>query len=165
MPISALGNKRGHPRASAGGFTLLEMLVVLVIVGVLVSVAALAMRGNPRTDLREQAERLALLFETAGDEAQVRAHPLAWQADAHGYRFLIRTDDGWRPLPQDDLLRPRAWEGGVNGAQIDYTGSDTHASQVVFGTESLDTPVRVTLYSAAGAAAIVGTGDGRYEVR
>ncbi|RFU47390.1 GspH/FimT family pseudopilin [Paraburkholderia sp. DHOC27] len=151
---------RGRP---ARGFTLLEMLVVLVIVGILVSVASLALTRNPRTDLNEEAQRLALLFESAGDEAQVRARPIAWQPVDSGFRFDMHTDDGWRPL-RDDLLGPRRWEGGVTSVAISYPGSDQHPSRVVFGTESIDVPVQVTLFSAAGQATIVGTGNGRYEV-
>jgi general secretion pathway protein H len=146
------------------GFTLLEMLVVLVIAGLLVSLAAVAITRNPRTDLNEQAQRLALLFESAGDEAQVRTRPIAWQPVNGGYRFDIRTEDGWRPL-RDDLFAPRGWEGGVTDVSIDYPGSDLKANRVVFGVESIDAPVTVTLYSAVGRATIVGTGNGRYEVR
>jgi general secretion pathway protein H len=150
--------------ARQAGFTLLEMLVVLVIAGLLVSLASLAMTRNPRTDLNEEAQRLALLFESAGDEAQVRARPIAWQPFDGGFRFDMHTEDGWRPL-RDDLLGPRRWEGGVTSVAIDYPGSDEHPSRVVFGTESIDEPVQITLYSAAGQATIVGTGTGRYEVR
>jgi general secretion pathway protein H len=151
-------------RARAAGFTLLEMLVVLVIAGILVSLAALSLTRNPRTDLDEEAQRLALLFESAGDEAQVRARPIAWQPVSGGYRFDIRTDDGWRPL-RDDLFAPRKWDAGVTDVSIDYPGSDMHPDRVVFGLESIDVPVTVTLYSAAGRATIVGKGNGRYEVR
>ncbi|MFB9124311.1 type II secretion system protein GspH [Paraburkholderia dipogonis] len=147
----------------AAGFTLLEMLVVLVIAGLLVSLTALTMTRNPRTDLNEEAQRLALLFESAGDEAQVRARPIAWQPLDGGFRFDLRTEDGWRPL-RDDLLGPRRWEGGVTGVSISYPGSDSQPSRIVFGTEAIDVPVQITLFSAAGSATIVGTGNGRYEV-
>jgi general secretion pathway protein H len=146
------------------GFTLLEMLVVLVIAGLLVSLASLQLTRNPRTDLNEEAQRLALLFESAGDEAQVRARPIAWLPLEGGFRFDIRTDDGWRPL-RDDLLRERQWEGGVTGVTIQYAGSDESAGRLVFGTEAIDQPMEVTLVSAAGRATIVGTGNGRYQVR
>ncbi|MEC5407354.1 GspH/FimT family pseudopilin [Paraburkholderia sp. MPAMCS5] len=163
-PRAAGAARRVRGRRRAAGFTLLEMLVVLVIAGLLVSLTALTMTRNPRTDLNEEAQRLALLFESAGDEAQVRARPIAWQPIEGGFRFDMHTEDGWRPLLRDDLLKQRAWEGGVNGVTIDYPGSNSEASRVVFGTEAIDVPVRITLFSAAGRATIVGTGNGRYEV-
>lgn len=147
----------------AAGFTLLEMLVVLVIAGILVSMATLTMTRNPRTDLNEQAQRLALLFESAGDEAQVRSQPIAWVPVAGGYRFEVRTADGWRVL-RDDLLAPRRWDTEVTGVAIHYPGSDETASRIVFGLESIDTPVQVTLYSAIGQVSIAGNGNGRFEV-
>ncbi|WP_158935873.1 GspH/FimT family pseudopilin [Burkholderia sp. S171] len=147
-----------------GGFTLLEMLVVLVIAGILVSLASVKLTRNPRTDLNEEAQRVALLFESAGDEAQVRARPIAWMPLDGGFRFDIRTEDGWRPL-RDDLLRQRRWEGGVTGVTIQYAGTDQSAARVVFGTEAIDTPMEVTLVSASGSVTIVGTGNGRYQVR
>jgi general secretion pathway protein H len=154
--------RRGGTRAA--GFTLLEMLVVLVIAGLLVSLASLTLTRNPLTDLNEEAQRLALLFESAGDEAQVRARPIAWLPLDGGFRFDLRTEDGWRPL-RDDLLGPRRWEGGVTGVAISYPGSDQRSDRIVFGTESIDAPVQVTLFSSAGSATIVSTGNGRYEVR
>ncbi|SAL48663.1 general secretion pathway protein H [Caballeronia peredens] len=146
------------------GFTLLEMLVVLVIAGLLVSLASLQLTRNPRTDLNEEAQRLALLFESAGDEAQVRARPIAWQPLDGGFRFDIRTEDGWRPL-RDDLLRARRWEGGVTGVTINFLDSDKSVNRLVFGTEAIDTPMEITLISPAGRATIIGGGNGRFQVR
>jgi general secretion pathway protein H len=160
-------NGHGRHRAARrhAGFTLLEMLVVLVIAGLLVSLASLQLTRNPRTDLNEEAQRLALLFESAGDEAQVRARPIAWQPQDGGFRFDIRTEDGWRPLREDDLLRARRWEGGVTGVTINFLDSDKSADRLVFGTEAIDTPMEITLISAVGRVTIVGSGNGRYEVR
>jgi general secretion pathway protein H len=53
----------------------------------------------------------------------------------------------------------------VTDVTIDYPGSDLHPDRVVFGVESIGQAVTVTLYSAVGRATIVGTGNGRYEVR
>jgi len=155
-----------RPRPTrAAGFTLLEMLVVLMIAGLLISLASISLTRNPRTDLNEEAQRVALLLESAGDEAQVRAQPIAWQPLSGGFRFDVRTEDGWRPL-RDDLLGPRRWEGGVTGVAINYPGDDdSQASRLVFGTEAVDQPVQITLFSAVGRATIVGTGTGRFEVR
>jgi general secretion pathway protein H len=66
---------------------------------------------------------------------------------------------------RDDLLRQRHWEGGVTGVTIQYPGTDQSAERVVFGTEAIDTPMEVTLVSASGSVTIVGTGNGRYQVR
>ncbi len=166
MSLPSRFRSAAPPSRRTAGFTLLEMLVVLVIAGLLISLAALSLNRNPRTDLNEEAQRLALLFESAGDEAQVRARPIAWEPLEGGFRFDVRTEDGWRPL-RDDLLGPRNWEGGVTGVAINYpgAGNDTTASRVVFGTEAVDAPVEITLFSAAGNATIVGTGGDRYEVR
>lgn len=169
-PVEAARRVRARPGPAAGsraaGFTLIEMLVVLLIAGILISLASLTLTRNPRTDLNEEAHRLALLFESAGDEAQVRSRPIAWTPTNGGFQFDVRSGDGWRTL-RDDLLGPRRWEGGVTGVAISYpgAGNDTEASRIVFGTEAVDVPVEVTLYSAVGTATIVGTGSGRFEVR
>ena len=159
MPLTA---RRSVVRAR--GFTLLEMLVVLVIAGVLISLASLSATRNPRTDLNEEGERLALLFESASDEAQVRSRPIAWQTIRGGFRFAQREDGQWRPL-RDDLLGPRRWDVPITGVAIRYAGSDSEPSQVEFGVESIDQPVVVTLFSTNGQISVVGTGNGRYETR
>ncbi|KNH10078.1 General secretion pathway protein H [Candidatus Burkholderia brachyanthoides] len=160
-------NRHGRHRAGRrnAGFTLLEMLVVLVIAGLLVSLVSLQLTRNPRTDLNEEAQRLALLFESAGDEAQVRARPIAWQPLQGGFRFDVRTGDGWRPLREDDMLRARHWEGGVTGVTISFFDSDKSADRLVFGTEAIDTPMEITLISPVGRVTIVGSSNGRFEVR
>ncbi|WP_083493824.1 GspH/FimT family pseudopilin [Burkholderia sp. lig30] len=154
-----------HSVRGAAGFTLLEMLVVLVIAGLLVAVVALAPSRNRRTDLAEDAQRLANLLESAGDEAQVRSLAIAWQPVDGGYRFLQHTERGnWTPMT-DELFRPRRWGADVTGVSIRYTGGGEPVSRVVIGEESIDVPVTITLSSGAIRLAVVATGIGNFVVQ
>ncbi len=62
--LNSRGRRALTAHRTAAGFTLLEMLVVLVIVGLLVAVVTLAPSRNRRTDLAEEAQRLANLLES-----------------------------------------------------------------------------------------------------
>src|ERR1700761_5635640 len=98
-----------NSRRKSAGFTLIEMLVVLMIAGLLIAVVTLAPARNRRTDLDEEAQRLATLLESADDEAQIRSVSIAWEPTNGGYAFYERTEGGrWRPLV-DDLLKPYHW--------------------------------------------------------
>ncbi|CAB3749214.1 GspH/FimT family pseudopilin [Paraburkholderia humisilvae] len=174
MPISAHGSsdmrgvaRRVGPRITlrgSSGFTLLEMLVVLMIAGLLIAVVALAPSRNRRTDLNEEAQRLATLLESADDEAQVRSTSIAWEPMDGGYRFFQRTENGkWLPLT-DDVLGPHRWGTDVTGVSIRYTGG-AGIQRVVFGEESIEVPVTITLYSGAVSLLVVGTGIGNFAVR
>lgn len=145
------------------GFTLLEMLVVLLIVGLLVAVITLAPTRNRRNDLGDEGARLAMLFETAVDEAQFRSGPLAWQPSPGGYRFLERQPDGsWKTLSGGEFDAYR-WRAPVTSVTLRYTGGDV-AQRMVFGAESLDAPMTVTLRSGDASIRVVGNGDGSYGV-
>lgn len=95
------------------GFTLIELLVVLAMFGMLLGLAALSSRPDPHAALRRDAERLQLLFALAAEEAELRARPMAWQANAGGYSFFRNDRNGWVLLSSDDQFRPRRWEAGA----------------------------------------------------
>lgn len=163
--LNSRGRRALTAHRTAAGFTLLEMLVVLVIVGLLVAVVTLAPSRNRRTDLAEEAQRLANLLESAGDEAQVRSIPIAWQTVGGGYRFVQRTEGGtWVPMT-DDLYRARRWGAEVTGVSVRYTGGGEVPSRVVLGSEGIDVPVTITLWSGDVRMAVVGTGIGNFVVR
>ncbi len=148
----------------ARGFTLLEMLMVLVIGGLLVGLASLSMSHNTHSALNEQGQRLALAFETAGDEAQLRNAPISWEPVAGGYRFSVRNGHRWQ-IMNDDVLGGARWTTGVSGVAIRYPGVSQSVNALRFGTESIGDAVSVTLYSDNGAVTISTNGDGHFVVR
>lgn len=77
MPTSVVGSKR--PRSLARGFTLLELLVVLALIGVATTVVSLSLRDSAHSALQRDAERLAVLLETGRAQARANGLPVIWR--------------------------------------------------------------------------------------
>ncbi|KGM24512.1 type II secretion system minor pseudopilin GspH [Stenotrophomonas maltophilia] len=94
------------------GFTLLELMVVLVIIGICTAGIGLGLGSllDPARQLRQEGERLAQRLQVARDEARIDGRPLRWQADATGYRFSRLEGSRWVTVERDDLLRPQKWQ-------------------------------------------------------
>ena len=110
MQTSAHGLTKPPLRRTAAGFTLLELLVVLVIAGIMLGAIALNAVPGDRQVVQSEAQRVALLLQLARDEAIVRNRPIAFEADQDRYRFLIRQNDNWEMLAQDAVLREREFK-------------------------------------------------------
>lgn len=101
------------------GFTLLEVLVVLVIMGILLGLVSARMQPSERDQLRVETERLAQLLDLAAEQSRITGTSIAWTANTSGYQFWRRTgDDDWSPIHDSDhdsgLLRPRSLPSGVS---------------------------------------------------
>ena len=117
---AALRGRRGR------GFTLVEMLVVALIMGLLVGLVSVVMRPDARGLLRMEAERLAQLMDFAVAEASLTGKTIGWTADGSGYRFWrIREGVGWTEIRDSDLLRERTLPPGmtVSGLRVENTRS------------------------------------------
>ncbi len=96
------------------GFTLLEILVVVMIIGVIVGTAMLAI-GDPAVDrIREENQRLMALVQLAQEEAILQSRDLGIGFWKDGYAFFRPTgavnevgEMVWDQL-EDDLLRQRS---------------------------------------------------------
>lgn len=90
------------------GFTLFELLIVVVIVAILFTYTTLAIRGNSAEDqIKEEAHRLERLIQLALEESILRGEEHAIEIYLDGYRFLRFTGNQWLALSQDKILRER----------------------------------------------------------
>jgi len=93
-----------HPR----GFTLIEVLVVLLIMGLFAGFASALMQPNDQERLGVEAERLALLLQLVSLESRLTGQTIVWTAEASRYQFTpINTEAALPVTPRQDLLRAR----------------------------------------------------------
>lgn len=92
------------------GFTLFEILVVVLIIGILAGTAVLSV-GVLRDDreVRREADRAAALLSILQDEAMLQGREFGIEFTRTGYRFVEYDafGDRWAEVPLDDLLRAR----------------------------------------------------------
>jgi general secretion pathway protein H len=99
------------PSAASSGFTLIELMVVLAIVGLAGAAIALSMPPG-ESSLHRQADTFALHLVRAREEAILGGHAVRVVVDAQGYAFMHRDGGDWRPL-QPRAFAPRTWQGDV----------------------------------------------------
>ena len=104
-------------RSRSGGFTLIEILIVLVIIGVISTATLLSVNLTGRDrDLERESDRLLSLVNYAREQAelQVRQYGVIFHDD--GYQFVAYDTRRrlWRAVYEDDSLRLRKLPDGLD---------------------------------------------------
>src|SRR5689334_4471635 len=147
------------------GFTLVEIMVVMVIIGITLGMASLNAIPSPSQDLQKEAQRLTLLLQLARDEAIVRNRPVTFEATPERYHFLVRNEARWDLITGDDLLREREFKNGPLTLLLDPASAGTvNPLRITFGREPVDKPFVLVLATGGNRVAIRADGVGHFTV-
>lgn len=153
------------------GFTLIEMMVVVAIIGIVVSALSLT-AFSQSNGLTADAQRLAQLLRVAQSEALADGRPITWKSSPEGYQFERRRRQMQDsvPLPTrltnarpdvfatDEMLRPRRWSSPPVAVSVVPSGP------IVLPAEWITGPLLITLSSDEGQVRIIRDAGGHYAV-
>lgn len=139
-------------RGPAGerGFTLIELMVVIVIVGLAAAAVVLAV-PDAGGSVQAEAERFAARAKAARDSAVVEARPVALAIDGAGYRVERRVGGGWQAAGAFD------WAEGTSAQAI--------MARTRFDTTGMAEPLSLTLRRGDRTVAVDIGADGNVRVR
>jgi general secretion pathway protein H len=137
----------------------------MVIVGITLGAVSFNAMPSEHQVLQNDAQRIALLLQSARDEAIVRDRPIAFEADPERYRFLIFENSEWQPLKQDELLREREFKRAPVMLTITPpSAGQTTPLRIIFGREPVGIPFVMTLGAGDNQVAIRADGIGHFAV-
>jgi prepilin-type N-terminal cleavage/methylation domain-containing protein len=129
-PLPAVVRSVARRKARKGGsaaFTLIEILIVVVILGILASIVIAA-----SWNVTKDAERDI----TSSELKKIRRHLEAYNIVAHGYPQVVAGDGTWGGIigPQFLLSAPvNSWVGGSNGKKIVIRNTPDTTYQADYG--------------------------------
>ncbi|QTF10799.1 prepilin-type N-terminal cleavage/methylation domain-containing protein [Brenneria izadpanahii] len=153
------------------GFSLIEVMVVLVIIGIATAAVSVSMAPDPAANLRLDARELAERLAAAQYETRIDGRIIVWEPLGDGYRFVrgvwveqpgsvvprVTTAGKLDDFARDDALRPRRWrDGAVEVAP---------PTPLRLTSEWLGAPLRLELRRGGHSIAIVRAADGGFQVQ
>jgi len=144
-------------RSAENGFTLIEMMVVIVIIGLASAAVVLAM-PDPRGRVVDEAERFAARAAAVRDDAIVQGRDMSLLVDATGYRVERRTQGRWQ-VAGDRIFTPVAWGAGT----VVAVGSEGKL-RATFDSTGAAEPVALVLSRDSATTRVTVAGDGSVRV-
>jgi general secretion pathway protein H len=139
------------------GFTLIELIVVILLIGLLVSFAVLRVSGPiPREVQQEEAQRVLARMDLAREEAVMRARSFGVRFERDGYLFYRLIDGQWRMLEQGGLLDPHelpeavAIDVEIDGLDVELFGGGDEADDGDDDGDDDEEAVRPQIFFLAG---------------
>lgn len=133
------------PLTRSKGFTLLEVMVVLFIIGITTSIAVVTMQRSDQDLVDQQARQLLEDFSYARDLALNRHRLVGWQVTQTGYRFVLRDEQGLWQAYSSRGLPQRQWSENLRLKGLPEQQIDDPAPALVFFPAGEVTALSLTL--------------------
>lgn len=153
------------------GFTLIETLVVIVIMGLLSATVVLTWPAGGA--LREDASALAARATLAAQESVLSGAAMGLDVTAAGYAFYRMHDGVWREIDDERAFRRQVWREGVVpqlsrdgfGATDRRSAKTSLTPTVIFDPTGLVPQFSVTLAEEGVSYVIAGNDSGAVHAR
>lgn len=158
-------HKRRH------GFSLIEIMLVLVIIGIATRMISVSISPSAGDTLRLDARELAQRLSAAQQEVRIDGRLIVWEPRGDGYSFArgrwttlpgslvpaISTAGNLDRFAHDDILHPRRWR--ANAVEV------KPGHPVVITSELMGEPLQLELHSGNYTANIVRNRNGSFQVQ
>jgi len=162
-----------HLSFKVKGFTLIEIMVVMIIISVILTFTTLSIGdGGLAQKLEQEAQRLASLLTMASQEAIMQSKEMGVSFEIDGYHFYVLQEQQWQSL-QNDIFRPRKLPPGIEsefyleGEPIVLNDLEKNAPQLLLLSSGELTPFKVIFKyeSNEGHYQLTGTATGKMSIQ
>ncbi len=142
-----------HRDQADGGFTLIEVLVALLIVGLIGAIASMRGGISPVVAVEDESNRLRKTIESALDRSRLARTPVVWRASPTKYELTIREAGSERTIAHRELdaqiTITSVWkEGSMQKLpyELVLSGRDPHLFRIQLGNgQNIHFELRSTL--------------------
>lgn len=139
------------------GFTLIEILVVLVILGVAISSISYGLGALRDRDEELALKRLHWILEATAERARTRGQQIAFELLSDGYRFSLQNTDGrWVAFESPPVFNEHIFPNNLTWGELRIEGR--REDRIVFGIRS--TRFELTVQTPNGVIRFIGRPSG-----
>ena len=140
-----------HPFKLQHGFTLVEIVVVMVIIAIVITMTTINI-GNPQVKrIKQSSNQVATLIQLAKEQAIFNSQDYAISVWDEGYAFYILGEEGWKLVANDRIFRARELPDGLkfdlhlDGLKVILAQEDKEKPQVFITSDGEISPFKLDI--------------------